>query len=38
MDINTAYLDLLAHRLKFRDYPNREYMNEERIWRSWLCS
>jgi hypothetical protein len=36
--LEMVYLDRAAHRLSYKDYPNREYMSEERIWRRFLCS
>ena len=36
--LEDLYLDRVLHRLAFKDYPNREYMTEERIWGFWLCS
>lgn len=29
-------IDRITHRLTYKDYPNRYYMNYERIWRNWL--
>lgn len=34
--LETAYIDRAAHRLQFRDYPNKSWLSEERIWRFWL--
>lgn len=36
--LETAYLDRAIHRLAYRDYPNRKYMTEERIWHNWLVN
>ena len=29
-------LDRYIHRLKYMDYPNKEFMSEQRIWERWL--
>ena len=36
MDLDTAYLDLLIHRLKYQNYPNNGFYNYERMWREWV--
>ena len=36
--LDEALLDKMIHRLKYQDYPNRNYMTEYRIWRNWLAS
>ena len=34
--LDDMLLDRQIHKLKYQDYPNSEYLNEEAIWRRWL--